>query len=120
MNMPVLTRYELRSHLFSRMNFKVDFSNVPNAEYQKWWLSQYLQEYLQTTTVSEAEISKWFKSVELMTPLSHLYWGAWAAMQAEISDIDFDYVTYAHLRLAEYFSLKKKLLSNISDLPQSR
>lgn len=99
---------------------EVDFTNVPDEEYQKWWLSQYLQEYLQTTTVSEAEISKWFKSVELMTPLSHLYWGAWAAMQAEISDIDFDYVTYAHLRLTEYFSLKNKLLSNISDLPQSR
>ena len=33
-----------------------------------------------------------------------LYWGIWALIQARISEIDFDYSTYAEERLGEYFA----------------
>ncbi|KAF5097154.1 hypothetical protein D0Z00_002492 [Geotrichum galactomycetum] len=35
------------------------------------------------------------------------YWGVWAAIQSSISDIDFDYASYANLRLEEYTKWKK-------------
>ena len=41
-----------------------------------------------------------------------MLWGIWALMQADISDIDFDYTTYAHQRLTEYFRLKDALNSD--------
>jgi hypothetical protein len=34
------------------------------------------------------------------------YWGVWALIQATISQIDFDYASYAELRLGEYWAWK--------------
>lgn len=38
-----------------------------------------------------------------------LYWGIWALIQAQISEIDFDYASYAELRLKEYWDWKDSL-----------
>ena len=40
--------------------------------------------------------------VALMTPVSHLWWGLWAVMQATTSAIDFDYLGYAAKRLEAF------------------
>jgi len=37
------------------------------------------------------------------------YWGIWALIQATISQIDFDYASYADLRLGEYWGWKAEL-----------
>ena len=87
---------------------EVDFSNVPDMKYKHWWIDQYLIEFYKKD-IEQAERQKWYYAVTLMEPLSHLFWGIWALMQAEISEIDFDYVTYAHQRISEYFLLKNKL-----------
>ena len=89
---------------------EMDFSNLPSEDYKRWWLTKYLAEYYQKAMISEEEIDVWYKSIVAMEPLSHLFWGVWALMQAEIADIDFDYVSYGHQRLAEYFRLKDNIL----------
>ena len=40
--------------------------------------------------------------VEKFSPLSNLLWGIWSLIQAELSDIDFDYINYAMQRLKQY------------------
>lgn len=35
--------------------------------------------------------------------------GVWALIQAQISQIDFDYAKYAELRLGEYFAWKREV-----------
>ena len=87
----------------------VDFSNVPDEKYKKWWINQYLTQFY-SRDPTEEENKKWHSAVTQMEPLSHLFWGIWALMQAEISEIEFDYVTYAHLRISEYFKLKNELI----------
>ena len=47
-----------------------------------WWLDEYLQIF--KGEFSPKEISLWVKSVKLMMPLSHLYWGCWSLMQVYI------------------------------------
>lgn len=42
-----------------------------------------------------AEVNRWALP-------SHLWWSAWAVVQARYSPIDFDFVDYARLRLAGY------------------
>lgn len=37
------------------------------------------------------------------------YWGIWALIQATISQIDFDYASYAEVRLGEYWAWKESL-----------
>lgn len=41
------------------------------------------------------EVNRW-------TLPSHLWWAAWAIVQAQYSPIEFDFVDYASLRLAGY------------------
>jgi ethanolamine kinase len=38
------------------------------------------------------------------------YWGVWALIQATISQIDFDYASYAEIRLGEYWAWKDALM----------
>ena len=87
--------------------FKFDFDNIPDEKYQKWWIGEYLTEYMETNEITPATINQWSESVQLMTPLSHLLWGTWALVQLEKSAIDFDYANYAMDRLKCYFELKK-------------
>lgn len=35
--------------------------------------------------------------------------GVWALIQAQISRIDFDYASYAEIRLGEYYAWKREL-----------
>ena len=41
---------------------------------------------------------------------AHLYWAAWAILQAKWSSIDFDYIEYASLRLGEYYKRKNEFI----------
>ena len=43
------------------------------------------------------------------TGVPGFYWGIWALIQATISQIDFDYASYADLRLGEYWAWKAEL-----------
>ena len=90
-----------------KRKFQVDFNNVPNEDYQKWWLKIYLSPI--SESVSNELVNKWYNSVQYMLPMSHLLWGVWSLMQAEISEIDFDFIEYAKLRLDEYHKLSAKL-----------
>lgn len=45
-----------------------------------------------------------FEEVESFRGIPGLYWGIWALIQATISQIDFDYASYAEIRLGEYWA----------------
>ena len=102
------------------LSFQFDFDNIPGEEYQKWWLTEYLPEFLEETTIPQTTVDQWMKSIKLMAPLSHLLWGTWALMQLEKSAIDFDYANYAMDRLKCYFQLKKDLETSSSDTDHAR
>jgi len=44
--------------------------------------------------------------VDTFRGLPGFYWGIWALIQATISQIDFDYASYAEIRLGEYWAWK--------------
>lgn len=54
------------------------------------------------------EVNRW-------TLLSHLWWAAWAVVQARYSPIDFDFVDYARLRLAGYRLHKEAFFGGMSE-----
>ena len=51
--------------------------------------------------------------VALMTPVSHLWWGLWAVMQATTSAIDFDYLGYAAKRLEAFRETRTTSLERV-------
>jgi ethanolamine kinase len=50
-----------------------------------------------------------FKQVDEFRGLPGLYWGIWALIQARISHIDFDYSSYAEIRLGEYWAWREEV-----------
>ena len=44
-----------------------------------------------------------------------MYWGIWALIQAQFSDIDFDYMGYAKVRFDEYFKQKPRIFALLEE-----
>jgi len=51
-------------------------------------------------------VDRLFDEVDQYRGAPGFFWGIWALIQAEISDIAFDYASYAEARLAEYWAWK--------------
>jgi ethanolamine kinase len=61
-----------------------------------------------TSEEEEAEAQKLFDEVDIYRGVPGFYWGIWALIQATISQIDFDYATYAEVRLGEYWAWREE------------
>lgn len=47
--------------------------------------------------------------MDVFRGLPGFYWGIWALIQATISQIDFDYASYAETRLGEYWAWRDEI-----------
>uniref|UniRef100_A0A034V885 ethanolamine kinase n=1 Tax=Bactrocera dorsalis TaxID=27457 RepID=A0A034V885_BACDO len=88
---------------------EADFSRYPKRDFQLAWLRVYLQEYLQRTDITDAEVERLYLQVNQFALAAHMLWTVWSLIQGEHSNIDFDYVDYAHIRYAEYKKHKSVL-----------
>ena len=61
-----------------------------------------------SSDVSHEELDALCNIVDRFRGTPGLYWGIWALIQAEISQIDFDYADYAQVRLIEYFAWREE------------
>lgn len=57
----------------------------------------------------EVEAQKLFDEVDIFRGVPGFYWGIWALIQATISQIDFDYASYAEVRLGEYWAWREEI-----------
>ncbi|KAL6590804.1 kinase-like domain-containing protein, partial [Neocallimastix sp. 'constans'] len=74
-------------------------------------IGNHFNEFAGKEDVTEKEIEDIYREVNKFALLSHFYWGVWSILQAKYSQIDFDYSSYAVLKLDEYFKNKEKFLA---------
>ncbi|EGF79672.1 hypothetical protein BATDEDRAFT_89060 [Batrachochytrium dendrobatidis JAM81] len=60
---------------------------------------------------TEEQLNALYKETLKFSLAAHFFWAVWALIQAEVSDLDFDYLDYAMLRLNEYNRRKEKWLA---------
>lgn len=112
----------------------VDYSRYPKEELQRDWIRTYLQHFgpynrhhYNTTEqqnyrresedlaagreVTEQEVTRLHVHVCMFSLASNLFWGMWAILQAQLSNIDFDFTSYAAARLDFYFQKRDQYLS---------
>ncbi|XP_036343488.1 ethanolamine kinase-like [Rhagoletis pomonella] len=94
---------------------EVDFSRYPQRDFQLAWLHVYLQEYLQRSHITDDEVERLYLQVNHFALAAHMLWTVWSLIQAEHSNIDFDYVDYAHVRYEEY--QKRKVILALDTMP---
>lgn len=122
--------FDIANHFAEWGGLSCDYSVLPTRSQRRAFIKEYLANFFghfpgpnleepagsddsEQTNVSErlsdredmeALESRLFKEVDLFRGIPGLYWGVWGLIQVGISQIDFDYGSYAETRLSEYWA----------------
>ncbi|GLT26154.1 hypothetical protein SLA2020_012390 [Shorea laevis] len=109
--------FDIGNHFNEYAGFECDYSLYPNKDEQDHFFRHYLQPH-KPHEVSENDLEALYVEANTFMLAGHLYWALWALIQAKMSPIDFDYISYFFLRYNEYkkqketcFSLAQSFLS---------
>lgn len=128
---PCPAAFDLANHFAEWGGFACDYSVLPTRSQRRAFITEYVNGYRahksttaspkavevssstsnsHATSSSEADdVEQLSQEVDDCRGLPGLYWGIWALIQATISQIDFDYASYAEVRLAEYWDWKAEV-----------
>lgn len=108
--------FDIANHFAEWAGFECEHEHVPSKSQRRDFLKHYVASFHYHSISLEDSVSL---EIDLKQDIDHLYsqiddfrgvpgfyWGVWALIQAMISQIDFDYPTYAEKRLGEYWDWK--------------
>lgn len=107
---PSPAAFDIANHFAEWGGFDCDFSVLPTKAQRLGFIREYIASYFSYLGLSksaeelEAEAQKLNHEVDAFRGIPGLYWGVWAIIQSVISQIDFDYASYAEVRLGEYYA----------------
>ncbi|XP_010254375.1 PREDICTED: probable ethanolamine kinase [Nelumbo nucifera] len=99
--------YDIGNHFNEYAGFDCDYSLYPDKDAQYHFFRHYLQPE-KPQEVSVEDLEALYVETNSFMLASHLYWALWALIQAKMSPIDFDYLSYFFLRYNEYKTQKDK------------
>ena len=112
--------FDLANHFLEYAGFTGEWGLVPDAETRGRFFVEYLKARAANGGANEGadegtdesvdsehlknEVSTLSSEVNAFFPVSHLWWGLWAAMMTHSNDsaVGFDYASYAAVRLREF------------------
>ncbi|KAL8785215.1 MAG: hypothetical protein Q9213_003484 [Squamulea squamosa] len=105
---PAPAAFDLANHFAEWGGFECNYKALPTRAVRRAFIEEYLISYASHTTLpSNTDLKTYtrrlFDEVDAYRGVPGLYWGIWALIQATISQIDFDYASYAEVRLQEYW-----------------
>jgi ethanolamine kinase len=108
---PAPASFDIANHFAEWGGFDCDFTVLPTRSVRRAFLRKYLHSYSlhKHRTYKESELDELFEQVDRFRGVPGFHWGIWALIQAQISTIDFDYASYAEVRLGEYHAWKREM-----------
>ncbi|KAA8913522.1 kinase-like domain-containing protein [Sphaerosporella brunnea] len=107
---PCERAFDITNHFAEWGGFACDYEKLPTRSTRREFIRVYLRSFhdhrKDCVEVSEAEVEHLMDEVDMFRGVPGFYWGIWALIQAQISQIDFDYAQYALVRLGEYHAWK--------------
>ena len=107
---PSPAAFDVANHFAEWAGYDCDYSAVPTRGQREAFVREYIRAYARLTdgviADEDDEARKLMYEVDVFRGLPGFYWGIWALIQAMISEIDFDYASYAESRLGEYWAYK--------------
>lgn len=106
---PSPAAFDIANHFAEWAGYDCDYNMVPTKAHRHSFISEYVRTYIELTgePLDHAdETKKLYEEVDIFRGVPGFFWGIWALIQAMISEIDFDYATYAESRLGEYWAHK--------------
>ncbi|CAO2650741.1 Nn.00g020330.m01.CDS01 [Neocucurbitaria sp. VM-36] len=112
---PAPASFDIANHFAEWGGFECDYSAMPTRSVRRAFLREYLYSFSahQNRTYKDSELDELFEQVDRFRGVPGFYWGIWALIQAQISLIDFDYASYAEVRLGEYWAWKKAVTGKV-------
>ncbi|ODQ64627.1 kinase-like protein [Nadsonia fulvescens var. elongata DSM 6958] len=119
--------FDIANHFMEWQGFDCKKELIPDIDSAdgvaviRTWVSHYLaaskyyeqnSEAKDSIAPSRTEIDQMIDELRAWWGMPGLYWGIWAFIQAQISEIDFDYASYAEERLEEYWTWKAQWVLN--------
>ncbi|KAJ5066655.1 ethanolamine kinase 1 [Anaeramoeba ignava] len=103
--------FDIANHLNEYPGFEMDLKNMPDSDTIKTFVKHYLSEFnsIPIDQIEQKDLDSKYLEVRLFQLVSLIYWGVWSLVQSGISDIDFDYVSYAKRRFFAFQVEKEKV-----------
>lgn len=101
--------FDISNHFAEWVGYDCDYSLVPTQAQRRLFIQEYIKTYFGLTgepVDEEEEVRKLMEEVDVYRGVPGFYWGIWSLIQSVISEIDFDYASYAEQRLDEYWQYK--------------
>jgi ethanolamine kinase len=122
---PSPAAFDIANHFAEWGGFDCDYNAMPTQAQRRLFVLEYVRTYFGllarsdgqrhvATAELETEATKLMAEIDEYRGIPGLYWGIWASIQAVISEIDFDYSSYADLRLAEYWAWRAQRDGSLS------
>lgn len=111
---PSPAAFDISNHFAEWGGFDCEHHLLPTRSQRLDFIREYIRSYFahlgsgKSQEEEEAEAQLLFKEVDIYRGIPGFYWGIWALIQAEISQIDFDYASYAEIRLGEYWAWREE------------
>jgi ethanolamine kinase len=116
---PAPAAFDIANHFAEWAGFECDHSAVPTRSQRIDFLKSYVGSFryhsindddnLAIEIDLHNDVAQLYQQVDLFRGVPGFYWGVWALIQAMISQIDFDYASYAEIRLGEYWDWKAEV-----------
>lgn len=109
---PAPAAFDIANHFAEWGGLDCDHGAMPSRSQRREFLTNYAKSFRSHCTVTNVQTSmeelvdELFDQVDFYRGIPGFYWGIWAIIQSQISNIDFDYVAYADLRFSEYYAWK--------------
>lgn len=104
--------FDLANHFMEWQGFDCVTELIPEPKMSNPVLRRWASSYIGCTDLNSPQVTQLLEEVLTYWGMPGFYWGVWSAIQSTISDIDFDYASYANLRLQEYASWKSAHVSS--------
>ncbi|KAK9472017.1 kinase-like domain-containing protein [Dipodascopsis tothii] len=123
--LPTPRAFDLANHFMEWQGFDCDTSLIPavGGDVMRSWGRHYLEglpgdaDVDERPPVTDAAVDGLMAEIAAWWGMPGFYWGIWATIQAVISTIDFDYKSYADIRLKEYWQWKERYLAAKAGAP---
>ena len=99
--------FDIANHFCEFAGFDCDYSLYPNETFRRQWIREYLIN--SDEDFSDQSVSRVFEEVDVFSLVANFFWVIWALVQSQVSEINFDYMSYAILRFSEYKKMRAQL-----------
>ncbi|CRG84971.1 hypothetical protein PISL3812_02133 [Talaromyces islandicus] len=106
---PSPAAFDIANHFAEWGGYDCDYNMMPTRSVRREFLTEYVKSFVQhggkgADSDQQKVVEKLFQDVDRFRGIPGFYWGVWSLIQAKISQIDFDYASYAEIRLGEYWA----------------